>query len=282
MQKKEIDLNEIIKVEQMPKIFSQLELLGKEIDKKLEGIDKMECTEENKKEIKQIRADINKTQDILEVKRKEVQKAILEPYNIFVEKYNKECKEKLQNASSILKSKIDEIEQVQKSTKEEELKDFAREQFEYYKIENIVKFEDMHLNITLSASIKSLKEEIVDFSKKISYDLECISSEEKRDEILYEYQNNGFNYQNAILTIRKRENFVKEQQQKQQELEEQKKQEQQIEQKVEEALQEVQIPTEIEEEETEEKYTVQFTVTASKDQILKLKEFLKKEGIDYE
>ena len=109
-----LNINEIIKIEQLPKLFYQLEVIGKEIDKKLDGIDKLECTEENKVEVKNKRAEINALNKIMEDKRKDIKKEILKDYEVFNEKYEKEIKNKLENASNTLKNKIDEIESEQK------------------------------------------------------------------------------------------------------------------------------------------------------------------------
>ena len=46
-----IDVNEIVKIEQMPKVFSQLEMIGTYIDEKIKDIDILDCTEENKQEV---------------------------------------------------------------------------------------------------------------------------------------------------------------------------------------------------------------------------------------
>ena len=76
----EIDVNEILVVEQVPKIFEDLEKIGTYLDKSLEGIDDVECTEINKQEVKNKRADINKTKTLLESKRKEIKAKIEAPY----------------------------------------------------------------------------------------------------------------------------------------------------------------------------------------------------------
>ena len=173
-----IDVNEIVKIEQMPKVFSQLEKIGEIIKKKTSDLDKLECTEANKQEVKSRRTEINNTLALLEAKKKEIKNKLLEPYNVFEAKYNEECKEKLQNASSILTEKINAIEIQQKLEKEQELREFADEYFSHYMIKDVVKFEDIGLNITLSASIKSLKEQTKAFCERISNDLKLIDLEE--------------------------------------------------------------------------------------------------------
>ena len=158
-----IDVNEIVKIEQMPKVFSQLEMIGTFIDEKIKDIDTLDCTEENKQEVKQRRTEINNILKELDDRRKFIKNKILEPYEMFNDKYEQECKDKLVSASEALKTKIDAIEEQQKKDKYNELFDFAMEYIAANDIQDFVTFDDIGLNITLSASMKSLKEEILLF-----------------------------------------------------------------------------------------------------------------------
>ena len=74
MEETNFNINDIIKIEQLPKLFYQLEAIGQEIDKKLDGIDKLECTEQNKVEVKNKRTEINNLNKIMEDKRKDIKK----------------------------------------------------------------------------------------------------------------------------------------------------------------------------------------------------------------
>lgn len=271
-----ININEIVKIEQMPKVFSQLEIIGKYIDEQIKDIDILECTEENKQEVKKRRTEINNTLKLLDDKRKEIKTTLLQPYEVFNEKYEQECKNKLLSASEILKTKVDAIEQEQLKEKQDELELFAKQHFEFNDIDDIVKFEDIGLNITLSASLKSLKEQILVFVKKVSDDLECISSDENRDELLYEYQHNGFDYSKAVLTIRKRKEEIEKIKQQQNEVQLQMDDEARIVEKVE----EITMPKEVIKD--DEILKVSFTIETTKQNIIELKNWLKERGIKYE
>ena len=76
----EIDINSIVRIETMPKVFSQLEKIGAFIDEQTKDIDTLECTEENKQEVKKRRTEINNTLKLLDDKRKEIKSTLLEPY----------------------------------------------------------------------------------------------------------------------------------------------------------------------------------------------------------
>ena len=278
-----IDVNEIVKIEQMPKVFSQLEKIGEIIKKKTSDLDKLECTEANKQEVKSRRTEINNTLALLEAKKKEIKNKLLEPYNVFEAKYNEECKEKLQNASSILTEKINAIEVQQKLEKEQELREFADEYFNHYMIKDVVKFEDIGLNITLSASIKSLKEQTKAFCERISNDLKLIDLEEYKDEIVIEYLKN-LDFAKSKMLVIERHRQLEEIKKREEELKAQQEQEQEIVEKVEEVVEEIKPPVEIidvEAQEVEEVFTATFTVKTTKAKLKALKNFMESEGIEY-
>lgn len=270
-----IDINEIMKIEQMPIVFEQLEKIGALIDESTKDLDKLECTEENKQEVKKRRTEINNTLKVLEDRRKEIKSKLLEPYDTFNAKYENECKTKLEYASGLLKGKIDYIEQQQLFEKEKELKEFADQYLEEFNIKGFIEYEDIPINITLSASMKSLKEQIVTFIEKVDSDLKLIGMEEYKEEILIEY-NKTLDFVDSKTKVLERH----------QQLEELKKQQEEIhnkmqeEEKVAEKVEEIVAPKEIIED--DEIITVSFTITDTKEKIIKLRDYLKENGINYE
>lgn len=266
----DFNINEIVRIETMPKVFSQLEMIGKYIDEQIKDIDSLDCTEENKQEVKKRRTEINNTLKVLEDKRKEIKTTLLEPYETFNDKYENECKIKLQNASDLLKNKIDDIENIQLNEKQEELELFAKEYFNVNQIEDIVCFDDIGLNITLSASMKSLKEQIIAFCEKIVNDLKLIELEEYKDEILVEYKKN-LDFSKSKLEVISRKKQLEELHQQQEIKQEENKQEEKIIKRVEEIIN---IPEEIIE--------INFKIKTTKEKAKKVREFLKDEGIEYE
>lgn len=272
----QFNLNEIVKIEQMPVVFEQLEKIGSYINEQLQGVDEMECNEENKQIVKNKRTEINNTLNVLETKRKEIKKKLLEPYEIFEEKYEKECKNQLENAKNVLNDKINSIENEQKLQKEEELRDFFEQYQDKFNLKDIISFEDVGLNITLSASMKSLKEEIVAFCTRISEEIETILLEDNKDELFVEYKNNGFNYTKAKMTLLERKKQIEELKKQGEIIAEKAKQEEELAEQNEEMFN----PKPLFEE--EEQIEVTFTVRACKDKIIKLREYMKQEEIEYE
>ena len=270
-----INLNEIVKIEQMPIVFEQLEKIGTLIEEKTKDLDKLECTEENKQEVKNRRTEINNTLKVLEDKRKEIKNKLLEPYDVFNAKYENECKTKLEFASGLLKGKIDYIEQQQLLEKENIIRNFAEQHIIINHLEHNLMFEDFPLNITLSASIKSLQEQVLAFIEKVKSDLKLIDMEEYKEEILIEY-NKTLNFVDSKTKVIERHRQLEELKKQQESIQEKIQEETKIEEKVEEVV----APKEIIED--TEVITVQFTITDTKEKIIKLREYMKENEIHYE
>ena len=109
--------NELIVVKQLPIIQERLKELSTEIDKKVENAKSLICTEETVKEVKQVRADMNKEFKDLEVQRKLVKEQVLAPYMQFEDIYKQYVSDKYKNADIELKNKVDSIENELKKIK---------------------------------------------------------------------------------------------------------------------------------------------------------------------
>ena len=273
----EKELNNLIVVEQLPKIKQTLQVISDSIDEKINYAMSLECTEESVKEVKNVRAELNKIKTALEDKRKQVKSAVLQPYEEFEDIYNKLVKNKLLVADASLKQEIDDIENEQKKQKETELRKFVEE---HCKANNIhIDFEKIGLNITLSASMKSLKDQAKAFIEKVANDLKLIEMEEYSSEILYEY-GKCMDYVLAKTTVLGRHKELEEIQKQQDSKNQIEQQEQEIVEKVDEAI-EITAPTEIVEELDNTPSIYQFEVKATKEQIKKLIEFMKELGVEY-
>ena len=278
MMEEKLNLNEIVKIEQMPKLFEQLELIGEFIDNQLKDLDKLECTEDNKQEVKNRRTEISNTLNLLEDKRKEIKNKINEPYENFNKKYEETTKTKLQNAYKVLTDKINKIEDEQKQVKKNKIESYFKEYCEFLKID-FVKFEQLNLNITLSISDKKLQEQTKEFLDKVNDDLALIDSQEHKEEILIEYKKN-LNVSLAITTVVNRYKELEELKKKEEEKQAQKDIEIENVQKIGKILN---APTkEVIEADREEIYEMTFKVRASKLKLKELKNYLENEGYDYE
>ena len=277
MTRENLNIHELIELKQMPVIFYELEKIGNAIDLSLADLETMECTEENKSEVKHRRTEINNLNKIMEDKRKEIKEKILEGYNIFNEKYEEEIKSKLIYASAILKEKIDNIENEQKKQKENVLRDFANEYIENYGLTDVLDYKDLKVNVTLSASEKSLKEDIKNQIENINNFVKLIRQEEYADEIMVEYKQ-SFDFFEARATVVDRHHQMQKLELQRQEQQKKEKEER----KIVEVVEEIIAPVLEEEIEFEELQEVSFTVWAYKDEILKIRDFIRELGVKYE
>ncbi len=275
---------DLIIVKQLPQIEEHLKELSTEIDKKVENAKSLVCTEENVKAIKQVRADLNKEFKEVETQRKAVKEQILAPYMQFEEVYKTYISEKYKSADIDLKQKIDSTENELKKQKEQEIKDY----FEEYKTANnidFVTYEQTKINVTLTASKKSLKEQAKVFIDKIKDDLQLIETQECKEEILVEYKQN-LNVSRAIQEVANRHKLLEEEKKKQEEKvvtivsnenhEITKESHEQLEQVFNKPLERP------EEQKQEPILTLKFIVKGTRTKLKELKKFLEDGGYDYE
>lgn len=283
---------ELIIVKQLPIIEEQLQALSNEIDEKVNNALALVCNEETRKDVKEVRAELNKKFAELEEQRKAVKKIVLDPYNKFEDTYKKCVTEKFKVADNELKNKIESVEMGLKEEKRQEIVNYFNEYAKSLVID-FVKFDDMNLNITLTASKTSLKKSVEDFLNKIDSDLNVLETQENRNEMLVEYKKNGYNLNNAMTTVLNRIEQIKAEKARLEELAKQKEVEAQTVAKVEEVAtveEPLQAPVTIgvdtgkgESIQVETKlYTMKFTVCGTIEQLKAIKNFLESEGIRYE
>lgn len=271
----DFNINDLVVVKQLPEIFSQLDVASEIITNMTKDIDLVECTEENKQEVKKNVQKLRAMKTSFENKRKEIKKEINKPYEEFEDYYNKKIKGLLDNSIDTLDTKVKDIEMEQIQEKRNNLIEFLDQYREFYHIEEIItNIDQVPIKINLTNTEKSLKEEILKFCKKINDDMMCIASEEFKEDILLEYKKNGFDYVNARLTIVNRNKEKEALKKKLEQVEEVVKEEEKVVEKVEEIIKPVEV---IEEEELE----ITFTVKATRTKLRELKEFMKEKEIEY-
>ena len=281
-------MKDLIIVKQLPQIEEHLKELSAEIDKKVEYAKSLVCTEESVKAIKQVRADLNKEFKELEAQRKNVKEQIFAPYNQFEEVYKVYIADKYKSSDLDLKTKIDNTENELKAQKEQEIKDY----FEEYKTANNIDFVDFkqaNINVTLTASKKSLKEQAKKFIDEIVDDLKLIETQDCKEEILVEYKQT-LNISRAIQDVANRHKLLEEEKRKQEELKNKQLEEAQRQADISIKEQEIATKNALDNfsievpkvEEQEEMLTLKFTVKGTRTKLKELKKFLEDGGYDYE
>lgn len=273
----------IIEVKQLPIIVEQLQEVKAEVTAKVEQALSLVCTEDTVKDVKKVRSDLNKELKDYEERRKAVKKAIMTPYEQFEAVYKDCISDTYKKADTELKGKIDSVENELKEQKKAEVKGYFDEYLTATGID-FVTFENANINVTLSASMKSLKEQAKAFVDKIVDDLNLIDTQEHKDEILYEYKQ-SLNVSNAITKVANRYKAIEEAKAREEERKAREQAEAEAAAKVESVVEAVTPPTvepiapPVEEEKT---YTLNFTVRGTMPQLKALKEFLTNGGYDYE
>ena len=275
--------NNIIQVKQLPIIVEQLHEVKAEVTAKVEQALSLVCTEDTVKDVKKARSELSKELKDYEERRKAVKKAIMTPYEQFEMVYKDCISDTYKKADTELKGKIDSVENELKEEKKAEVKGYFDEYLTATGID-FVTFENAHINVTLSASMKSLKEQAKAFIDKIVDDLNVINTQEHKDDILYEYKA-SLNVSAAITTVTNRYKAIEAAKAREEERKAREQAEAEAAAKVESVVESVVPPTvepiapPVEEEKT---YTLKFTVRGTMPQLKAIKEFLNNGGYDYE
>ena len=294
MKKTEETNTELIVVTQLPVIVDQLQAVKQSIQTRVDEAKSLVCTEDTYKQIKAVRADLNKEYAALEAKRKEIKKQILAPYEQFEAVY-KECAGDLyMSADRELAAKIAEVENGLKEQKQKDLESYFYEYLSSVGIyPSFVSVDDAKIKVGLSDSRTSLHKQAAAFIDRIDNDLKVIDTVENRDEVLAEYAND-YNLSRAMLTVKNRHEAIEAERKRREEMKAAQEAAQVSRAAVEEAISEppvivapvvsaVQV-TVVEGVTVKEeiKLTCTLTVKATREKLMELKQFLNEGGYDYE
>lgn len=272
--------NEIIVVKQLPIIQEQLQQIKADVTTRVENAMSLVCTEDTVSAVKEERANLNKEFKLWEEKRKEVKKAVLTPYEQFEEVYKDCIFDIFKKADADLKGKIDSVEKELKEEKATKVRAYFTEYLASKNIAMPLTFECANINVTLSASLKSLKEQAKTFIDRVCDDLTLIETQEYKDEIYHEYNSAYFlNVSGAITAVINRHKAIEEAKAR----EEERRAKAEAEQKAAEKVVEILTPPTVEPiDEKEPILTVNFKVRGTRTQLRALKEYLKANNYDFE
>ena len=278
---------ELIRVVQLPEIEEHLQSIKVAVTQKVNDALSLVCTEDTVKSVKAVRADLNKDLKDFEERRKAVKKAIMSPYEQFEAVYKECISDTYKKADIELKAKIDSVENELKEAKRTEVEAYFEECSKSVGVD-FVKLSDLNLNITLSASVKSLKRQVKEYFDKVIQDLALIATLEHTTEILVEYRKT-LDVSDAVLTVQERHKAIAEQEKRNAEksiiAEKQAETVEKVEKAVRESVTEEISAPEVEEappEGNEPVYEATFRVTGTLAQLKALKKFLKDGGYQYE
>ena len=184
----------LITLKQAPIIvYEKIKAVGQQIEAKIAelNLDNQLVTDETLKSAKNTRTMLRKELDDFETQRKYIKEQVNAPYEAFENAYKEHIKVHYDKADSTLKTKIDEVQNRLLDDKRGRIKDYFTELCQSQGIDFLI-FERLPLNITLSASDKSMKEQVANFISEVSKSLQLIESLNEPDdfkaEMLTEYK----------------------------------------------------------------------------------------------
>ena len=199
------DNPDLIVINQLPVISEQLDKVKAEIQRRTAFADTVTVSEENRQEIKKMRAAMNAEKSRLDEVYKTALEKVIAPIQAVQDKY-KDCVGLYTKANSQLKAKIDVIEDGLKLAKENSVKEYFEELVTAKNID-FISFEQLGLKITLSVSEKKLKEQVNNIVERVATDLKAIDIQEDKEEVLIEYKKH-LNVSEAVSTVAARHKAI--------------------------------------------------------------------------
>lgn len=184
-----VAIDELIVVKQLPIIEDRLDEAYESMKARLAVVSQLVVTEENYKELKKTRADLNKEFDALETLRKKVRDAVEAPYKKFEKGAYKRFADEYKKATAQLDGNIKDVEAELKERKQRDLLAYYDEYRQSLGLDKVLADPRRSgIKVGLSDSMKSLKEQAKGFLDRIDGDLKMIDTLDDKDEVLAEYR----------------------------------------------------------------------------------------------
>ncbi|MGE4321199.1 MAG: DUF1351 domain-containing protein [Acholeplasmataceae bacterium] len=242
--------------------FSNFESLKSQVNEELKKYQGLTLTDDNKKDIKKVKADLNKVSKALNDERISIKKEYVKPLELF-ESQVKEVTSLIKDAVDKLDVQVKEAEDAEKEEKKQLIEIYFNELVKETKIDFIT-FDDIGLNITLGAKEKALKEETKAYIDQVLLDLEEINSDANAERLLAKYRLSK-NLQQSRIQLNyelQQENAIREETKS--------------------TVENVTVQSTKVEIEDEKILTIEFKATAPKSKLIALREYMKVNGITYE
>lgn len=281
----------LIKVTRLPEITERLQMLKEKWEQQATDAQAMVCTEETVQAVKAARAAMRKEFDEAEKQRKAAKVAYMATWVNVETVYNDCVKNPFIMADMAYREKIEEIEDAQKARCEEACREYFAELCAVHGVE-FLRYEQSGVRITLTEAKKKtpsgLFDKLNEFVSRVACDLDAIGTMDPSVSalVMVEYKKNGLNLARAEKTLHDAMNTYEQERKSAEERNEKKRLEAEAVAKVE-AVAPVLAPPEVitppvKKEEGWPLLTVTLKMTAKRDKIVKLREFMKSEGIKYE
>jgi len=273
--KPSFDLEVKAKISEIGAIESNIAQIKEQALKIKKHYEDLYISEEMLPQVKEEKAAVNKAKEAVATYRKNIVAEFKKPIEVF-EKTAKETEQALKETYECINSQVARYEDETKKAKEQEVRIYFGEYAESLNID-FVSFEQANINVTLSASVKKLKEASKAFLDSINNDLLLIETQSDKIEILAEYKRT-LNVSAAIMNVKARKEAEARERERQELLTKARAEKEAQVQKVEQAA-EVSAPKEIVKKEI---LSMTFRVYGTYDTLVEVKRFLEEKGIRYD
>ena len=169
-------------------IFNDFERIKQQAIRLAALIKTVEVNDENLKQSKKLLASVNNRIKLLEDKRIEVKKEMLQPYLEF-EAQVKEIVGIVKEADDVVRQQVKQLEEEERQIKAEILEDRFKKRIVHYSFRDLFSFKDFlqpkHLNKT--SQIDAVEAEMIQFLERITKDLKVIEAMPSAEAILSAY-----------------------------------------------------------------------------------------------
>ena len=200
----------LAKVTQLPIIENQLSGVLPSIKERCDLVASLVVDEENYKEMKKIRADMNREYDEFKKMVREIENTIKAPFNDFKNGICSEVEKTYKDGISQLDGNIKDTENGLKSIRSDELHRYFDDYRDVLCLdESLVTIEKSGIKVGLSGSMKSLKEQARAFLDRVDGDVKMIDTLSDRDEVFSEYRK-SLNVTDAVRVVADRHKMIEE------------------------------------------------------------------------
>lgn len=267
-----------------PQIEEQLATLKAEWLAKAEKAQELECTPATLKTVKAERAAMRKEFDAIEQQRKAALAPIRAKVDAFQDVYKDCVTSPFNKADETYRAKIAEVENGIKRECERRMREYFAELTAVHNLPWL-EYERAGLKIGLTeaqqATPRKLQDALSEFVARVANDVDAIGKMEDAAEIMAEFQTT-LSLAGAVQTIQQRKEAIERQRREMEERQEREAQIQEAVAKVESAAPVIEPPKPIEAPKPDPVLKCTFTVYATRQKLVAMKNYLNQEGIRYE
>lgn len=196
----------MIRCDQPPVIFENLESVKQNLDSILETVRGLPKNDESLAEVKKLRSGLTKDFDVLETQRKQVKTQVIEPYTKAEEKYKKYISGPYKAADAELKDWVDEYQGGMKDECEAKLLEYFDEVCRSMGID-FVPFNRCGVVVDMAMARKKdqkkEREQIYSYLQSVRDDMDALLAMEDPEQLMAEYRKT-LNFGQACLNVQSR------------------------------------------------------------------------------